>query len=241
MFNHCNKLKQIKRIDKFNINKVANINSNESCNNKNENFIICVYNSNIGRNHEINLIYDFDDELSENDIYSGDKEGIKLISEVEKNNKKFLEENIELDIEGERIKFKNKVNIQTKIKVKFKFKKNLKHLSFLFCNNCFLESINFSSFNSNDVNDMIYMFHGCINLKSINFSSFNTSIVDNLTCLFKDSFSIKSLDLSSFIIHKVKYITCIFQNCKSLEFLDISSFNISNVDLNNFDKKAGPW
>ena len=47
----------------------------------------------------------------------------------------------------------------------------------MFFDNNNLLTIDFSNFDSSQINDMESMFHGCINLKSINFNNFNTSSV----------------------------------------------------------------
>ena len=55
------------------------------------------------------------------------------------------------------------------IKIKFKFNKFLTSTAFMFYDCESLESIDLSSFNSNNVSDMSSMFYGCYSLKSINY------------------------------------------------------------------------
>ena len=47
-----------------------------------------------------------------------------------------------------------------------------------------LKEINLSNFNTNNVNDMTYMFSGCSSLKELNLSNFNTNNVTNMRSMF---------------------------------------------------------
>ncbi len=47
-----------------------------------------------------------------------------------------------------------------------------------------LQSINLSSFNTTNVEDMSYMFSGCSSLQSINLSSFNVTNVNDMNFMF---------------------------------------------------------
>ena len=50
-----------------------------------------------------------------------------------------------------------------------------------------LKELNLSSFNTNQVTDMSYMFRGCSGLKELNLSSFNTNQVKYMNSMFSDS------------------------------------------------------
>ena len=50
------------------------------------------------------------------------------------------------------------------------------------------------------------MFWGCSSLQSINLSSFNTNNVKNMSSMFEGCSSLQSIDLSSFNTTDVKYI-----------------------------------
>ena len=54
-----------------------------------------------------------------------------------------------------------------------------------------LQSIDLSSFNTTNVNDMSCMFSGCSSLQSIDLSSFNTTNVNNMSCMFSRCSSLK--------------------------------------------------
>ena len=54
-----------------------------------------------------------------------------------------------------------------------------------------LESIDLSSFNTNNVTNMSYMFSGCKSLESIDLSLFNTNNVTNMSHMFSHCESLK--------------------------------------------------
>ena len=54
-----------------------------------------------------------------------------------------------------------------------------------------LKSIDLSSFNTINANDMSFMFRGCSSLKSVDLSSFNTNNVKNMECMFYECSSLK--------------------------------------------------
>jgi len=54
-----------------------------------------------------------------------------------------------------------------------------------------LESIDLSSFNTNNVTNMSYMFCYCSSLKSLDLSSFNTNNVTNMSYMFDGCSSLK--------------------------------------------------
>ena len=68
--------------------------------------------------------------------------------------------------------------------VKLEFKKNIKDCSFMFAGCYNIIDINFSSFNTVNVNNMQFMFTGCWNLTNLDLSSFNTKNVTNMQGMF---------------------------------------------------------
>ena len=130
------------------------------------------------------------------DINDWNNEDRKKYLEAKNINKKLFVESIDLYINDEKIKFdyKYKIKDEKEIKVKFKFKKILNNISFMFLNCSSLQSINLSSFNTNNVIKMRYMFYECSSLKSIDLSSFNTNNVTNMSEKFYECSSLKSID-----------------------------------------------
>ena len=77
------------------------------------------------------------------------------------------------------------------------------------------------------------MFKICSVITEIDFSYFDSSEVENINNMFEDCSSLKSIIFGNFDTSKVKEMNSVFRSCKSLESLDLSKFDTSNV--NNFD------
>ena len=92
-----------------------------------------------------------------------------------------------------------------------------------------LTSLDLSSFNTANVENMTFMFDECSSLTSLNLSSFNTANVTSMSYMFSDCSSLTSLNLSSFDTANVTAMSCMFMACTALPALDLSSFNISKV------------
>ncbi|MBH9986041.1 BspA family leucine-rich repeat surface protein [Lactobacillus sp. M0390] len=92
-----------------------------------------------------------------------------------------------------------------------------------------LTSLDLSSFNTANVENMSFMFDECSSLTSLNLSSFNTANVTSMSYMFSDCSSLTSLNLSSFDTANVTAMSCMFMACTALSALDLSSFNISKV------------
>ena len=89
-----------------------------------------------------------------------------------------------------------------------------------------IEYIDFSKFNSAEVEDMNCMFYNCSSLKSIEFNNMNTSNVKNMASMFQDCVELTSLYLNSFNTSKTTCMNYMFSNCKKLTHLNLSSFYI---------------
>ena len=120
-----------------------------------------------------------------------------------------------------------------------------------------LEYLDLSSFNTENVTDMGWMFNKCYKLKEIkginkfitnkltnmkimfancnqleyiDLSSFNTENVTDISCMFSECHKLKEIKgLNQFNTDKVKNIYGIFNECYELEYLDLSNFNTENV------------
>ena len=92
----------------------------------------------------------------------------------------------------------------------------------------YLESIDFTNFNSSFVNNMESMFYGCSSLESIDFTNFNTSSATTISYMFYGCSSLKTLNLSNFDTTNVNDMDCLFYGCDSLNILDLSNFNMMN-------------
>jgi uncharacterized repeat protein (TIGR02543 family) len=80
---------------------------------------------------------------------------------------------------------------------------------------------------------MEYLFYNCSSLKTLDLSSFDTSQVNDMEYLFYNCSSLKTLDLSSFDTSQVTSMCKMFYGCISLTELDLRSFNLSNLYNDN--------
>ena len=85
--------------------------------------------------------------------------------------------------------------------------------------------------NTQNVENMRYMFSSCIKLKSLDVSKFNTANVTHMSNMFEDCEELSSLDLSNFDTQNVKYMDKMFHNCNSLTSLDLSNFDTQNLNF----------
>ena len=201
-----------------NITKLNNHNKEEKIK-KNE--IICIYNK---QEDEIDLLHDYacnlDDfeDINEKKLYIEGKNNINA-------------KNIDIYINNKKIKFnyKYKSNEKGNIKVEFIFNKLLTSTNSMFYGCSSLQSIDLSSFNTINVNNMSGMFCYCSSLQSIDLSLFNTTKVKDMQDMFFGCKSLQSIDLSSFNTTNVKDMIGMFDGCKSLQSIDLSSFNTTNV------------
>ena len=74
----------------------------------------------------------------------------------------------------------------------------MKNCCCLFFNLYYLQNLDLSSFNTQNVTNMSYMFYKCNNLQSLDLSSFNTQKVTNMSYMFYECKYLQNLDLSSF-------------------------------------------
>jgi len=111
--------------------------------------------------------------------------------------------------------------------------------------------IDFSHFNSSELEGIFSMFRGCSSIEEINFTNFQTSLVQDMSYMFEGCSSLKSLDLSNFDTSSVTAMHSMFKGCSALKSLDLSNFNtlsattmqsmfegcssLKSLDLPNFD------
>ena len=116
---------------------------------------------------------------------------------------------------------------------------NVENMFTLFdqCNSLEEILVNKSTFITDKVKDMGYMFNKCGKLKIIPMSNFNTKAAEFLNFMFSECKAITNLDLSNFIIKDKANISHMLDGCSNLIELNISSFKISegNIIDNMFD------
>ena len=79
-----------------------------------------------------------------------------------------------------------------------------------------MKEVNLSSFNSNNVINMSYMFYKCSSMEKINLLSFNTLNVTNMSYMFSGCSSLKEINLLSFNTNNVTDLTNIFDELPML-------------------------
>ena len=119
-------------------------------------------------------------------------------------------------------------------KIKIELYSPIKDCSYMFSDCKQLVNIDFSSFNSENVTNMIYMFNGCSKLDNIDLSSFNTQNVTNMSFMFKGCSNLTKINLSSLDTKKVKYMIGMFSDCYNLIDIDLSSLDTKNVTYMNY-------
>jgi len=105
----------------------------------------------------------------------------------------------------------------------------MKDCSYMFYNCKSITSIDLSSFDASEVNNISYMFSKCSYLTSINFGSFNTTNVREMSNMFSYCDNLNLIDLSSFNTKNVNSMVFMFSQCKNLNSIDLSSFDINNI------------
>ena len=103
---------------------------------------------------------------------------------------------------------------------------------FMYCGG--LSSLDVSNFNTSNVTNMSYMFAGCSGLTELNVLNFDISNVESISCMFMSCQSLTTLNLSNFDTQNVTNISNLFMNCSNLTNVDLSGFNVSKTtNLNN--------
>ena len=163
--------------------KINNLNINE----ENKNMIIGeIYIRKEDVNKNIRIINSYDNYC---------REGKLSIKEKFSNEKEIIK-NIEIKINGKKIKFAYyyKFNKEGKYIIEYSFKKDLTKTCYMFrdCNK--LTYLNLSNFNTQNVTNMSYMFDGCNSLTNLNLLNFNTQ---NVTDMYEIFTNCNSLPYSS--------------------------------------------
>ena len=118
--------------------------------------------------------------------------------------------------------------------IKIYFPEKVKSLKDMFSNQIdsyveYIESIDFSNFNSSLVTDMSNLFYGCYELISVVLSELKTQEVTNMNSMFYGCKSLASIDLLNFDTSKVTDMGSMFLGCDKLEFVQLQNFDTSSV------------
>ena len=89
----------------------------------------------------------------------------------------------------------------------------------------YLESIDFTKFDSSLVTKMDNMFYGCNSLKSIILPNLNISKVESMDLMFYGCSALQSINLSNLKGSKLHSMSEMFSECKSLKNVNFSNFD----------------
>lgn len=90
-------------------------------------------------------------------------------------------------------------------------------------------SIDFSKFNTCNIEDMCYMFEGSKYLVSLDLSNFNMENVKALHCMFRGCISLSNLVISNWSLNEVQKLYYMFEMCISLKKLDLSNWKLNTT------------
>lgn len=90
-------------------------------------------------------------------------------------------------------------------------------------------SIDFSKFNTCNIEDMCYMFEGSKYLVFLDLSSFNMENVKALHCMFRGCISLSNLVISNWSLNEVQKLYYMFEMCISLKKLDLSNWKLNTT------------
>ena len=107
---------------------------------------------------------------------------------------------------------------------------NITSLIWMFYGCSSLTSADISNFNSKSVTSMARMFYDCQSLISVDFSKFETPNLKSLEGLFIRGYSLTSVNFGkNFDTSKVTDMGSLFFNCCEIESIDISKFDTSSL------------
>ena len=142
----------------------------------------------------------------------------------------------EIEINGNRDTFNN--NGENKYVFNFNYNKNTVKIYYntspesfknMFKDLTSIEAVDFSNFDSSNVNDMTNMFYNCKDLEEVNMKGLKTAMVTSMEGMFEKCEELESIDLSSFDTSSVINMKNMFSGCEDLEDIDISNFDTSSV------------
>ena len=168
----------------------------------------------------------------ENEYYLQNQKRLKF-DDYNKEIKELNEEKVELYINDQNTKF-NKYFIPNKegeYVIKIIFKNKMTDCRYMFRNCDNIKSVDLSSFDSSDVNNMNYMFGKCHFLEEINLNNLVTDKVTDMSYMFNKCYFLKKLKFPpSFNTKNVEKMNFMFHECHNLSEIEFSpSFKTNNV------------
>lgn len=108
---------------------------------------------------------------------------------------------------------------------------SLKDVGYMFQRCSSLVSVKFGSeFTLENAETTIAMFSYCENLEELDLSSFNTANVQNMEAMFANCYKLNNIaGIANLKTDNVKNMKTMFAGCNALNSLDLSGFNTTNV------------
>ncbi len=125
--------------------------------------------------------------------------------------------------------FANMKNLKKIIGLEYLNTDNCDDMMYMFYNNNNLTSLDVTHFKTNNVTNMSEMFRGLQSLTTLDVSSFDTSQVTDMNHMFTDCRNLTTLDVSNFNTSKVTNMFDMFGNLRTITTLDLRNFDTSNV------------
>ena len=165
-----------------------------------------------------------------NSFENAKREQITNVSGMDNNEEEIKK--CEIFINKQKIDFSYYYNFPTQgdYEIIYVFNNLLKSTNFMFFNCEYLNSLDLSRLDTQNVINMGWMFNQCRALTNLNLSNLDTRKVKNMALMFNECVNLKFIDLSSFNTNNVKDMGGMFNRCESLASLgSISGFNTQNV------------
>ena len=192
---------------------INEINNENKMNKGNENFIIGeIEITEKDINKEIRIINSFEELKRE--LHLKNKE-----NDLEYENEKEIKENCLIEINNKIIPFSYFYKFKEKGKyiIKYSFKNKITKTDYMFYS-CGSYKIKYS------FGPVIHK-----SLTNLDLSNFNTQNVNNMSYMFSHCESLTYIDLSNFKTENVTYMSGMFSHCESLTYIDLSNFKTENV------------
>jgi surface protein len=150
--------------------------------------------------------------------------------------KELKEKNVELEINGEKVKYKKSfIPKKCENEILIHFKKPLRDCSYMFYASKYIIDIDLSLFDTKSVTNMEYMFAFCENLIYIDLSYLDTKKVNDISNMFFYCFNLEKIKLC-YLGNENTVMENIFFGCKKCNTLDLSKLKVEddfNINMDN--------
>ena len=106
---------------------------------------------------------------------------------------------------------------------------NLEDVSYMFASTA-INKFSLKGLNTSKITDMSYLFYNCPSADEYDFSDIDTSSLTNMSYMFANSGTFNEIDLSKFKTSQVISMAHLFQDCMSLTYVNFEG--VDNICLN---------